>query len=261
MGQRRTGSRAGDVPGYLDLGTVADKLSPVRDQGPDGNCWAFAALGSLESYLRPAQPFDFSEDNLAVAAGTDFDYGVYGGGNYNMATAELSRWNGPVAETSDAYGDGVFVSGLAPLAHVQNVLFLPDRTGPTDNDTIKWAVENEGPVYTAMYADSGMESSKDSTAYNAATDAFYYTGTADANHAVDIVGWDDNYSAANFATAPAGDGAFIVRNSWGTGWGTSGYFYVSYYDTRYRHPAWPCSPARPRRARPTRRTSATTSSA
>ena len=63
-------------PATFDLRTVTDKLSAVRDQGSDGNCWAFAALGSLESYLRPTQPFDFSEDNLAVAAGTDFDYGL-----------------------------------------------------------------------------------------------------------------------------------------------------------------------------------------
>ena len=104
----------------------------MRDQGSDGNCWAFASLGSLESYFLPAVPEDFSEDNLAVAAGHDFDYDTfagkpYSGGNYNMATAELARWNGPVDESSDPYGDYIFVSGLAPLAHVQNVLFLPDR--------------------------------------------------------------------------------------------------------------------------------------
>lgn len=42
-----------------------------------------------------------------------------------------------------------------------------------------------------------------------------------ANHAVCIVGWDDNFSRDHFGTdEPAGDGAFLVRNSWGTGlWG------------------------------------------
>jgi hypothetical protein len=144
----------------------------VRDQGSDGNCWAFASLGSLESYFLPAVPEDFSEDNLAVAAGHDSDYDTfagkpYSGGNYNMATAELARWNGPVDESSDPYGDYTFVAGLAPLAHVQNVLFLADRSGPTDNDAIKWAVQNEGPVYTAMHAEIGMESSSDSPSFDA----------------------------------------------------------------------------------------------
>ena len=45
-----------------------------------------------------------------------------------------------------------------------------------------------------------------------------------------IVGWDDNYSKTNFASAPAGNGAFIIRNNWGTAFGEDGYFYVSYYD-------------------------------
>jgi hypothetical protein len=47
------------------------------------------------------------------------------------------------------------------------------------------------------------------------------------------VGWNDTYSASNFRTAPPGDGACIVKNSWGTGSGKDGYYYVSYYDTRF----------------------------
>ncbi|MGC9435555.1 MAG: lectin like domain-containing protein, partial [Methanomicrobiales archaeon] len=43
-----------------------------------------------------------------------------------------------------------------------------------------------------------------------------------------LVGWDDTYSASNFNDNPGMDGAFIARNSWGTGWGDAGYFYISY---------------------------------
>lgn len=46
----------------------------------------------------------------------------------------------------------------------------------------------------------------------------------EGGHAVDLCGWDDNKVSPNTGAV----GAFLVRNSWGTGWGLSGYFWMSY---------------------------------
>ena len=63
-------------------------------RGRYGTCWAFAALDSLESALLPADPQDFSEDNLVLASGFDGDP-YQTGGNALEAVAYLARWGGP----------------------------------------------------------------------------------------------------------------------------------------------------------------------
>ena len=70
--------------------------------------------------------------------------------------------------------------------------------------------------------------------YNPDTCAYSYPlGTTGVNHAVTLIGWDDNYSRDNFAAESRvkNNGAWIAKNSWGTGWGDGGYFYISYENT------------------------------
>jgi hypothetical protein len=76
--------------------------------------------------------------------------------------------------------------------------------------------------------------------YNPNTYAYYNPNQQVGGHAVNIVGWNDNFSAGNFAVpgsgdkaTPPGNGAFLVRNSWGPSWGWAGYFWVSYYDAYF----------------------------
>jgi C1A family cysteine protease len=228
-------------PSSYDLRSLG-KVSPVENQNPSSSCWAFAAYGSLESYLLPAQ-WSFSENNMKDLNGFSVPSPLgcqgdnckcEGGGNQQIATAYLARWggsmqSGPVTSACDPFNPSSCTdtsSCTVPQQHVQNVLFLPYRTSYTDNNNIKWALQNYGGVYATIYISS-------SSSYNSNTAAYYYSGSSAPDHAVTIVGWNDAYPASNFTNAPPGPGAFIVKNSWGTGWGQQGYFYVSYYDTQF----------------------------
>jgi C1A family cysteine protease len=209
------------------------KVSPVEDQGNCGSCWTFATFGSLESYLWPGLKTIFSENNLKNLH--DFDATCCGGGNAEMSTTYLARWGttmtdrtgskiyaGPVTSAFDPYSLSCTSPTTSPAMHVQNVYYLPLKQNALDNNAIKSALMTYGGVYTAFYyAD---------TYYKSANAAYYDGSTTGGNHAVTIVGWDDNYAKTNFATAPPDNGAWIVKNSWGASWGKSGYFYVSYYD-------------------------------
>jgi len=218
----------GVYPASYDLRALG-KLTPVKNQSIFNTCWAFATYGSMESCLEPGESRDFSEKNLVNLTG--YDEGDSGGGNYLMSTAYLAKWGGPVNETDDPYPSGTWATSpnnLQVQKHVQEVLFIPDRGSSTDNDNIKEMVTNYGAVMTSMYMDQTV-----SHGYlNPNTTSYYFNGSSTTNHAVDIVGWDDNYPASNFTITPPGNGAFIAKNQWGTAWGDGGYFYISYYDSK-----------------------------
>jgi C1A family cysteine protease len=231
---------AAPLPSSFDL-RQQNKMSSVRDQGNCGACWTFATLGALESALLPGESRTFSENNLKNLHG--FDTGPCDGGSTAMGAAYLVRWgttwqSGPVNDSDDPYqattNPNTSPLGLPVQKHVQNINVYPGRKTTTapgwDNTILKNAVMTDGAMYTSMYWDDPNEK----TVYNPDTAAYYYSGNApSSNHAVVIAGWDDNFPASSFKTPPPGNGAFLIKNSWGTKFGTAGYFWISYYDTVY----------------------------
>jgi C1A family cysteine protease len=220
-----TQSSQNQFPAQYDLRTF-NRVSPVRDQGACGACWAFATLGSLESTLLPEDVVDLSENNLKNRHG--FDVGPCEGGNPMMAIAYLARWAGPVNELQDPYHDYSDQSPLVllPREHVQEALYLPTP------DDVKSAIMNQGAVLGTIATSDGLMSDSDDIWYNSQYHSYCYRGNENADHAITIVGWNDTYDRKNFYSMPSRDGAWICKNSWGTNWGGAGYFYVSYDDRR-----------------------------
>ena len=179
--------------------------------------------------------FDFSEWNMITNTsnyaedGFDWDTAA-SGGNPTIAAAYLSRHDGAVLEENDEYppyssDSKSLYKECAADYHVQEIIWLPERTGADDNSEIKNAVVKYGAVSASYFSNEYYYNNNYLNYYQPAdgSDSGY-------GHAIAIVGWDDNYSASNFKVTPPGDGAFICKNSWGTYFGDAGYFYISYYD-------------------------------
>jgi uncharacterized repeat protein (TIGR01451 family) len=222
-------ANSSQLPSYYDLRALG-KVAPIKDQGFSGTCWAFAVLGSLESNLLPGEKWNFSENNmknlLSSAYKDGFDRDANDAGCWEEALAYLSRYSGPVTAAQDPYDEFSTTSptDLKSVKHVQDAIQIMARNinGQMNNTSIKEAIIKYGAMYSLMVYDESY--------LNFNTEGYYYNGTGDYNHAIDIVGWDDNYSKTNFLNGAPGDGAFIIKNSWGPSWGDNGYFYVSHYD-------------------------------
>lgn len=192
-------------------------VTSVKDQLIScGSCWSFATYGSLESWLlkNEGEMRDFSENHLKNYHG--FDSAPCEGGNPDKSTAYLARWSGPVDEADDPYHhwDDRPSPGGPCQKYINSALwfFTPSE--------IKDAVMSYGAVYVRVHWEGAY--------YNSSEYTYYYSGSESPNHAVTLVGWDDNKAVTG---APA-NGAWLIKNSWGSDWGDNGYFWISYYDTQ-----------------------------
>lgn len=215
-----------------DLGLV----TPVKDQGSMGACWAFGAAGAFESSFLIATgiELDISENNIQ---NLELRYSIYGmaneieAGDFVMSTAYFVSWFGAADVSEDTYDE---------LGKISKILYSPDGTYRTvnavfidinDKNAIKQFLTTYGAMNLFIYGASSGDPSY-SPKYNSIYNSKYY-----GNHYVTLVGWDDNFSKNKFSKTAPGNGAWICKNSWGTDWGDGGYFYLSYYDKSLQVPA------------------------
>jgi len=228
--------KSGDVsvksfPTSFDLrNETPSGVTPVKDQGAFGSCWAFGNCSGLEGYVQRiygGKTKDFSEKHMVDYNGWEFDENS--GGNTFAVAAYLFGWRGPINEADSPYPTGAWGPPISqPWTRQINpydLRVIPQKTSAMDNDLIKEYLQNYGPVVFSMMWDDIY--------YNGTTESYYYpnsTPITNGGHCVSVVGWDDNYSRFNFNTTPPTDGAFLIKNSWGTSWGEQGFFWISYHD-------------------------------
>lgn len=229
-------------------------LPALRDQGAYGTCWAFAATALVElsaisnagtNAAALSKTIDLSEAQIANYSNFGDQYGqswLYTGGSSIYCGLSYLKWIGPVNETDVPYStiQSVHDNGLASeyqyskdVYHVQN-MYICDMTTDSGRTKAKQLISENGGVQAGYYATNYAPYKYYSTSKNA-----YYCSDSNqtANHAVTVVGWDDNFAASNFnysSSIPEGNGAWLIRNSWGGSSVTdecyAGYFWLSYYD-------------------------------
>jgi len=212
--------------------TTLGKVTDVKDQESTALCWVFSDVGQLESRVRIkdnpviANFPDYSEQDVGNYYG-DFDRG----GNSVMVASYLSAY-GSVLETVEPWigTEGVWDSDNPREKNITEWHYLGDLSGTTPSTitAIKTELTN-GPVCTAISvaAIHQWDSTWDTPSWSPADLVVPSTVTATVaqlDHAVVIVGWDDDKEQ----TSSTMKGAWKVRNSWGPTWGESGYCWIGY---------------------------------
>jgi C1A family cysteine protease len=207
------------------------KVTSIKNQASCGTCWIFGSLAALESRVAIVNStlYDFSEQNVAACVDPAWTYLINNkcapGGDSFITFDTLSR-KGTRLEACDPYNTTTINSeacnafGCTTYQQVTGFHIIANSVVTTDEiNLVKSAIYNYGPVSMAFYMNS-------SNLYTSGgyTNVYYGGATSTANHLVSIVGWNDGIPHP----AGGGYGAWIVKNSWGTSWANSGYFYMCY---------------------------------
>ena len=193
-------------------------ITPVRDQGNCGSCWAFATTAALESNILIEGNIPGVDDDRAEQILVSCSSAGNCNGGYISTASDYIRSTGLPPEPYFNYTATNNSCGNAQPGWQNDTSRIGTwsyvNTAPANLGAIKNALATYGPLVTTM------DVYYDFFSYSGGIYE-YAAGSLQGGHAILIVGYKDDTSR--------GDGGYFrVKNSWGIGWGDAGYFYIGY---------------------------------
>lgn len=243
-----------ELPARYDL-REEGCITPVKAQ-IGGTCWAYGHIGAIESNMirkgMADRTLDLSEAHLiwfgrGQGGPSDPSDPLYGdgaylgteayqqGGGLYWVTGTLLAWEGVVYESdAPAHQENLPMDEslrYKSVAHLQNMR----KYSKNDAAVIKQTLMEKGAMAFSYFIPSETECMSSQCGYY---QTLYDPGdparsnVKGGGHCVTLVGWDDNFPKENFNETPPGDGAWILRNTWGEQASRTekGFFYMSYYE-------------------------------
>ena len=222
---------------YIPSGIFTDSYPSIRNQSPYGTCWGFAptSLAELSVLNNDGTLLDLSElhsiyfayhytsadgkDGVKYLPTAGYNY-LSMGGDPSFIYHTYANWVGAADEKTAPYSEAAATleSGLSndiamnDSAHLRNFYIV----NKADRKYIKQLIKEYGGVGMSYYDDNQY--------YDYSTNSYYSTVSDNTNHAISVVGWDDDK-----VTNSSNKGAWLVRNSWGSDeYSHFGYFWMSY---------------------------------
>ncbi len=208
------------LPSSYDWRTL-NGVTPIKNQGNCGSCWAFATVAPFESQIliQGGGTVPLAEQYLVSCntSGWSCNGGWFAHDYHMNESGQDNNGPGAVLNANDPYtsGNGTDARCSATYNHPYKLsawsYVASEDAAPSIND-IKQAIYTYGPIAAGVYVGSKFQ------AYNGGIFNTNETGTI--NHAITLVGWNDDLGPNN--------GYWILRNSWGSSWGESGYMRIRY---------------------------------
>lgn len=242
------------LPAYYSSAD-AGYVTPIKNQGATNACWSYAAMAACESSMIIHNGYDTSldlselltayagynknEDKMGMFDGFQMNTDYIMEGNRTESTIfALANQQGVVKESANhgQFSSEKLFFDSANIFKVYNAetMYAYNEAYVTDAYKIDFSTPDLVKEYIIRFGAGTAEHANPDEYYNEETGAYYCGEGSWPNHAVAVVGWDDNYPRENFNTngpAPENNGAWLIKNSFGTEHGNNGYNWVSYEDT------------------------------